>query len=179
MGFTYDFKMTALEGWQFRDDKGIIMPWYTQPVLKILDAMDFKDKRIFEYGVGHSTVWFRSRGATCFGVDSEKTWANLAQSFYTKNKEEYLNWISMMVDYKFRYDIICIDGDYRDECLSPALKMINHHVGGIIIIDNFEQPSVQADWPKTRAYIDTLPEDGFKIYKQEGHPDWQTLIIYA
>lgn len=187
MGFTFHLQvmepitLKADNGWVAVDRNGIQFPWYTSPVLDILDTMDFTGKRIFEYGSGHSTLWYRSRGASVACVDSEKEWANLTRAFYTKNKEEYLEWI-----YKAppvgKFDVVCIDGDFRDECFEHALRSLKP--GGMIIIDNFEQPSVGYDFTKTREfleYITVFYKDGFsfEIYKQEGHQDWQTLIIHV
>ena len=74
------------------------------------------------------------------------------------------------------YDIIVIDGLYRDRCFENAIEYIN--IGGYIILDNWKQQEVEPDWPITEGYI---LNSGFikdvKIYKDVNHKFWQTLVV--
>lgn len=164
--------------WLTKDEHGIQMPWYTRPCLEVLDKMDFKGKRVFEYGVGYSTIWYRSRGATSWGVDSNEVWAKATGSYFTTDKIPYLTHIGKAAKSKgnVAFDIICIDGLFRDECTEYALKHVA--TGGMIIIDNYKQPSVD---PDPNAWVETDRLTGHmrrELYKEPEHPDWATLIIY-
>lgn len=163
------------QGWVYFDSKGIRMPWYTLPCLEWLDGLELKGKCVFEYGLGYSTQWYLSRGAYCFGVESNLDWVpelNLrSMSMFARDKEGYVTAINNQLSSTNIFDIICIDGIYRDECTEYALKRLAK--GGYLIVDNFEQPSVQADWPKTRELTKDLP---LTIYKQPDHYDWQTAV---
>lgn len=166
--------MVEIEGWQTLDDNGIQMPWYTRPCLKWLKTLDLKGKKIFEYGVGHSTKWYKYRGALTCGVDSNKEWADLAGCDYINcdsdgGQSAYITSIEQHGD----FEIICIDGIFRDECTELALRHIKR--GGFIIIDNYKQPSVQEHWPITEVLITGM---NTVLYKEPKHYDWQTLVIH-
>jgi hypothetical protein len=148
----------------------LIMPWYTSPCLEWMLTMDLKGKRVFEYGVGDSTRWYKSKGATTRGVDYDLHWAGLAFSRFANDKEHYIK-CSVQLDIK-DYDIIIIDGDYRDQCTKYALRALKS--GGYLIIDNYKQPSVEEHWPLTEKLIEGMP---ITIYKEPDHYDWQTAVI--
>lgn len=159
-------------GWISIDEFGIIRPWYVSGILEIIDKMDFVGKRVFEYGAGNSTLWYRSRGAKVEGVDSSPTWSNLALVLHETDREAYIKSI-----YKYpKFDLVAIDGDFRDDCLAPALDCLNPK--GIVVIDNFLQPSVPMEWFRT---LDILAARRL-VYEQHFqalHPDWCSLIIYT
>jgi hypothetical protein len=163
--------MTRIPGeWRYFDDKlGIPYPWYTSTALKIIETWDFKGKKIWEYGVGDSTLWYRSRGASVNGVDNNLEWANKVGCKFAHFENEYVGQMAV----GSVYDIICIDGVWRDECTEYALWHLKP--GGFLIIDNYKQPSVQADWPKTEKLIEGMTA-GF--HKEPEHEDWVTAIIY-
>lgn len=165
-------KLEPSNGWICIDDNGLIMPWLVSPVLDILNGMDLKDKKIFEYGCGNSTLWFRSQGAEVYGVDSNMEWANKCHIPYENKRYFYLRRILKNEP----FDIVVIDGEFRDNCTDFALW--NTKKGGMIIIDNWMQPSVPPnEWFRT---LDLLATKGlrYEVHSQEGHPDWKTMIIY-
>lgn len=164
--------MTKHEGGRYHD--GItFLPWYTSPCLEWLMTLDLKDKRIFEFGVGDSTLWYRSKGAYTSGVDSNYSWASKLCAWHGEDEEHYLRSIGVLAqEYLLPFDIVINDGDYRDECTEQGLKYLKP--GGYLIIDNYRQPSVQADWPLTDKLIEGMP---ITIYKEPTHYDWQTAVI--
>jgi hypothetical protein len=142
----------------FRNVKGKskTLPWYTYPTIEYLDRLDFSNATLFEYGVGHSTIYWLSRGVgKVVGVENDKKWFNFiknkilnkAKIVYRRNLEKYANEIN---NHKHKFDIIVIDGKKRDSC---AKKAVNKLVkGGIIILDN-------SDWFPVSANI--LRKSGF------------------
>jgi len=158
--------MTPKEGWLTLDDKGVQMPWYTRSCLEWLDGLDLVGKRVFEYGMGYSSLWYKYKGAIVNGVDSNAEWAKLGGGLYTEDKHFYLNCICGF------YDIVVIDGLFRDDCFTIAKSHVNK--GGFVIIDNYKQPSVEPDWPLTELELTHLD---VTLYKQDGHYDWQTAVI--
>lgn len=166
-------EMIRLEGGRYQDDSGLIMPWYTTPCLEWLITLDLKDKRIFEFGVGDSTLWYRSQGAITTGVDSNYLWASKVCAWHGDDEGHYLRSIGVLaMEDKQLFDIVINDGDYRDRCTEQALN--NLKPGGYLIIDNFHQPSVQEHWPLTDKLIEGMP---ITIYKEHTHYDWQTAVI--
>lgn len=162
------------EHWLTDDEHGIQMPWYTRPCLEVIDKWDFKNKYVFEYGVGYSTIWYRSRGAYVWGVDSNQNWVDLANDDFPRiqlhqNAEDYVKFISRSINI---FDIVIIDGSFRDDCTEYALQ--NLKPGGKLILDNWLQPEVEEFWPKTEALIEGLP---IEVYKEPEHPHWKTAIV--
>ena len=108
-----------------------------------------------------------------YGVDSQKEWSEKAGGSYLyTDKAEYINSINKA---HWDFDIIAVDGEYRDDCAELAIRRIK--AGGIIIIDNWMQPSVPPnEWFRT---LDSLAAHKFPhtVYRQPNHPDWSTLII--
>jgi len=156
------------EGMRYLDEElNIPYPWYTKPCLEWLIKLNLKGKRIFEYGVGDSTFWYQKMDASVWGVDDSYNWIEFATEVVI-DKYDYTHYINGFA----KFDIVIIDGAYRDECTAPALKRIKK--GGYLIIDNYKQPSVQEHWPLTEVLITGMP---VTIYKQQDHEDWQTAVI--
>lgn len=158
--------------WRYFDEGlKIPYPWYTGPCLEWLDTLDLEGKRVFEYGVGESTHWYKCHGATIWGIDSDVQWAYKTGSMHSDKQEAYIRSISEGLVWG-AFDIVIIDGVWRDECTEHALKALKP--GGFLIIDNYKQPSVQAEWPLTERLIEGMDVTS---YKQPGHEDWQTIVV--
>lgn len=154
--------------WRYFDEAlNMPMPWYTGPCLKFLESIDMGGKRIFEFGAGDSTLWYRAKGAEVFGVDSNHTYCHIGIEY----KRFYPEYCEVIVD-KGLFDIVIIDGEWRDECTSFALNATKP--GGFLIIDNYKQISVQREWPKTDRLIEGKQ---ITIYKEPNHADWVTAVI--
>lgn len=149
-------------------------PWYTSPCLHWLSGLDFKGKNVFEFGSGNSHLWYTLRGAAAYGVDSDTKYTIAGHVSFALSMDNYVNAIySCVTQNKInKYDIVIIDGDYRDECTEHALRHLSP--GGYLIIDNYKQQSVQADWPLTEKLIEDM---NAKYFKEPGHPDWQTIVV--
>lgn len=160
--------------WRYRDSEtGMFYPWYTKPCLEWLVTLNLKRRRIFEYGCGDSTKWYRSHGAIVHGVESNLTWADIAK---VKHEAYYPAYVESICPYVMRdgfFDIVVIDGIWRDDCTEFALTGLKP--GGYLIIDNWMQPSVEPnDWSQTQKLIEGMP---IMIYKETEHYDWQTAVI--
>lgn len=161
-----------LEGGRRIDpDNGLIMPWYTSPCLEWLITLDLKGKYVFEYGVGDSTYWFYNKGCKMYGVDSDHNYAVSRLAYHESKRLPYLRTI-----YRTglnMYDIVVIDGDFRDQCTMHALTCLKPD--GYLIIDNYKQKSADLEhWPLTEKLIEGMP---ITIYKEPDHEDWQTAVI--
>lgn len=151
---------------------GLMMPWYTIGMLEYLNTLDLSKMKVWEYGVGYSTMWWRTVSKSSSGVDDNACWAIALGSAYTNEKEVYVNYPQINTFYVF-YDIIIIDGSYRKECLQYAID--NCAKGTMIICDNWLQPSCDIDWgnmPEVVAKYNPV------VFKQPDHADWQTMYFY-
>lgn len=163
--------------WQFRcPDTGLIMPWYTKPALNEIVTWDLKDKVVFEYGCGASSLWWAAKCKRLWGVEYNPDYHSLLREklphcaiFHAQDQELYVGAIKDHIDQSF--NIIIIDGSFRDACVPIALECLNP--GGKLIFDNWMQPEVEMQQQETQDIVLALPHT---IYKQDGHPYWQTLI---
>lgn len=130
------------------DKDGRYIPWFTYPAYEFINSLDLKNKTVFEWGSGHSTVYWSKKCKSVTSVEDNKEWYEKISRFlnrcknvnliFSKDKEEYLDSIKAA---NFSYDLIIIDGSYRIECLKKAVGLIND--GGFIIFDNsdwYEKP---------------------------------------
>lgn len=166
--------------WQRRDEEtGLLFPWLVESFLDELKTWDLKNKKLFEYGLGSGSVWWSNKCKEYYGVDNNYEWFEAVKKNIKRSnsvainvrydKNTYVEYIH----FNAPYDIIIIDGIYREECVPVALECLKK--GGCLIYDNYMQPSVEVQSEETQQLLLSLPH---KIYKQEGHPDWQTLIVY-
>ena len=127
------------------------IPWFTYPAIEYLNKLDLKDKSIFEYGSGNSTVYWTRNMKEVFAVENNETWFKSvkkriknAKYQLETDKDKYINNIKV---YKRKYDVIVIDGDFRDKCAIEAIKYLGE--GGFIVLDN-------SDWfPKICEFLRT------------------------
>lgn len=161
--------ITPVEDRRTLDSEGRMMPWYTRPCLEWLETIDFNNKKVFEFGCGDSTKWYKSRGAITYGVDDISKWLPKMHGYtLADNTADYIR----AVDWKTEYDFIIIDGLYRDDCTGAALAHLAK--GGYLIADNFEQASAELpDWPITRELTKNMKGT---FYKEPDHIDWVTAV---
>ena len=151
--------VTIKNEWQFLDNEiQMLYPHFTMPFLQCMARWSFADKDIFEWGSGHSTAWFAMKCRSIRSVEEDATWANDVE-IYTTSRDNRTAIFSIkhiplnvgevpmsspyvMEIYKAKklYDIIIVDGAYRDACFAAALNCIKD--GGIIICDNWKQELV-------------------------------------
>lgn len=118
------------------------IPWYTYPALENLAQFDFSGCRVFEYGCGHSSLWWASRATQVYSVEHEPQWAATITAaapgnlkvIHATTKADYVAAITM---HDGPYEVIVIDGRWRLACAQTAPDHLC--AGGLIIFDN-------ADW---------------------------------
>ncbi len=128
------------------------LPWYTYPAIEFLKQFDLRDKLVFEWGCGNSSLFFAKRVSAIKSVEDNEEWFNNIYKSKRANQEiklakdlEYINYISHL---GYKFDVIIIDGKHRSECAKIAYNFLNE--GGFIILDN-------SDWHKNSAkYIREL-----------------------
>ena len=135
---------------------GSPIPWYTYPAIEYLDQIDFSGLKIFEYGCGQSSLYFADRGALVWSVDHDEDWYIDVKSRILKNnkslllRKEKASYAGSITESGERFDIIIIDGIWRNECIEVALPYLQ--TNGIILLDN-------SDWYTDVS--DTLKQKGF------------------
>ncbi len=155
-------------------DSGMLMPWYTAPMLEWLKSKDVSKWTVFEYGCGMSTLWWRFNAKWVDSVDISLEWAQNISAYWEDDRYRYIDYPYRIPQYKDgqKYDVVVIDGHWRDECTKVAIACLKP--GGYLIIDNYHQQSCDlpaSEWTRTDELLKNYP---VVIFPQEGHPDWKT-----
>ena len=129
-------------------------PWYTYPALEYLKQLDFQDKTVFEYGCGHSTLFWARRAARVVGVEHDRQWYDTVRPRLPKTCEllfepESDAYAATIRKFPDGFDVIVVDGlvtgRTRLKCVRAALPHLRE--GGMIILDN-------SDWlPESSRYL--------------------------
>lgn len=127
------------------DKNGDPIPWFTYPAIEWLDNLDLSTKHIFEWGVGHSTLYFSNRCKQIVGVEHDKKWFDHVRNKIGPNSKIFLldesKYTQFISNQNKKFDCIIIDSLDRIGCANEAL--LNLAEDGFIILDN-------SDWfPKT------------------------------
>jgi hypothetical protein len=132
------------------DADGQPIPWYTYPALEFLRQLDFRERSVFEYGSGNSTLFWSRIAGRVVSVEHEREWfermhaiapAN-CEMLFEDDAERYVNTIGAKGG---PFDVIVIDGQSRLRCALTAVASLRE--GGLIILDN-------SDWfPQTSAAL--------------------------
>lgn len=125
------------------DARGRPIPWYCLAAIDFLQALDFSDDSVLEFGSGQSTLWWASKASTVVAIEESPAWYSYVQGHIvsTPNATVLLESdlqrharLPLTLDRSF--DVVAIDGGDRAECAASALKVIRPT--GIIIVDNSE-----------------------------------------
>lgn len=120
--------------------RGEPIPWYTYPAIEFLNQFDFSDKKVFEFGSGNSSLYWFEKCLSLISIEHDQNWFNKIKNnirsnqklFLRKNKDEYVKSIN---EFESEFDIIIIDGVYRQDCAKEVKKKLNRE-SGIVILDN-------------------------------------------
>jgi len=124
------------------DKNNEVIPWYTYPAIEYINQINLKDKTIFEYGTGNSSLYFAKKAKRVISVEDNKEWfekinknntTNL-KIFFEEEKNNYLNSIKKTNE---KFDIIVIDANYRLECCHKIKNSLKED--GIVILDNSDR----------------------------------------
>ena len=127
-------------------------PWLTGEANRILDLIiqNGTNLRVFEYGMGASTIWFlkQKNVALLHSVEHDEGWFDFI-SIHSENallepkKVELMcrnkSYHDTIAEDKFakQYDIILVDGRNRAACIQSALPYLSPN--GVLILDNSER----------------------------------------
>lgn len=119
--------------WSSIDAKGNPIPWFSYPAIDALNAMNLKNKSVFEWGSGNSTLYFYKHAKSIRSVEDNANWySEISKTCpdveLITTKDAFVNAISGL------YDVIVVDGSYRKECAIVAMKHLKKD--GFIIADD-------------------------------------------
>lgn len=172
--------------WQRIDPStGLVMPWYTHGALDEIATWDLAGKVALEWGGGASSIWWATKCARVYSVDSNPDWISRITSAATSRGITNLDLMYRSPVDADAYlaipdgctpDIVCIDGSLRTECLRVALTLPRPIS---IIFDNWQQDGVFIDpdaeelMVEHRAVEQLFVQADHKAH--DGRP-WQTAI---
>lgn len=123
-----------------------VMPWISYEAIGVIERHLSISKNVLEFGSGMSTLWLSKRAARVWSVENFRPWhekvAKLIRGENAENitylfKDDKSGYVSFAVNSGLKFDLIIIDGDWRDDCAKVALELIAP--GGIIYLDNSDR----------------------------------------
>jgi hypothetical protein len=126
------------------------VPWYTYSLIEYLRQFDLSRARVFEYGSGHSTLFWASRCAEVVSVEHNPEWYECMRGQLPGNATLYLKqnaneYASIIKEMEGVFDIIVIDGEWRLKCAQESLGYLPK--SGFLVLDN-------SDWfVDTNSYL--------------------------
>jgi len=124
------------------DGEGRHQPWLTYPVIEHINGLDLRDKDVFEFGAGASTIFWAERAKSVTSVELDSDWWDILRKSVPKNVElvhepdgaKYARFPLTLAPRKF--DVVVVDGAQRFESAKTALRVLAP--GGMIVLDNAE-----------------------------------------
>lgn len=121
----------------------IAVPWLTFNATRAITGRLPSGSRVFEYGAGHSTLYWLNLGAEVVSVEHEAQWyealagklaggQNRVTLIHETDEKAYVDVIHRYAyDY---FDMVLIDGIARRACVHAAIRHVRP--GGILVLDN-------------------------------------------
>jgi hypothetical protein len=121
------------------DGLGEEVPWFTYPAFEFLEQLDFRGKTVFEFGAGHSTLYWSRRALRVVSIESDPDWHERLRPRVPENVELALveggpDYAGALGARSESFDVIVVDGIERRACCGPAIAKLRP--GGMIILDN-------------------------------------------
>ncbi len=125
------------------DSSGSPIPWYTYPAVEYLKQLDFRDRTVFEFGSGNSTLFWAGVARRVVSVEDDAAWHGRmlprlpgnCELILETDLDEYPRAIARTGE---PFDVIVVDGAARGKtrlkCSRTALGQLRE--GGMIILDN-------------------------------------------
>lgn len=135
---------------------GLPLPWYTYPAIEYLNQLDASGLDIFEYGSGNSSLYWAHKGANVWCVEHSPEWY---ESMRTKSaqlcgislRHDAETYASSIAEDGRTYDIVVIDGAWRNECAAAAPAQLRKD--GLIILDNSDWYTDVARFLRSRGFF--------------------------
>ena len=127
------------------DAAGHPVPWLTYPAIEFLSRRVRPGMRVFEYGCGHSTLWWAARVNEVISCEHERAWLERIRTRSPSNVT--LRHVPLVyggdysrtaAEYPSGIDILVIDGRDRVNCAIYAVDALKP--GGVIVWDNSDRP---------------------------------------
>lgn len=126
------------------DQDYLPLPWFTYPSIDFLKERLNNELKIFEFGSGNSTLFFLKRVKEIHSAEHVRDWYEKLSKFNIENgeiifvkSESPSQYLETLRKSNQKFDIIIIDGIYRNECLVESINHLSEF--GVIILDDSER----------------------------------------
>jgi len=139
------------------DSLGKPTPWFTYSAIHFLNSVDLNGKRVFEYGSGYSTLYFRNRLADVTSVEDNQFWKDKIEGMSPSvNKSlilyrEGIEYVNAPLSFDHTFDLIVVDGSFREECVKVAIRALSNN--GMIILDNSDGYVSEAELLRKSGFL--------------------------
>jgi len=120
------------------------IPWFTYSAIDLISDRLNQNLKVFEFGSGNSSLFFAERISQITSIEHNLEWyENISKHHPANSKivlagfetpDEYINLLQVGNQ---NYDMIIVDGIYRNECLMESVKHLSEI--GVIILDDSER----------------------------------------
>ncbi len=121
----------------------------------------FKNKNILEFGSGCSTIFFHKNNANIYSKEDNYNWFKFIErilnnknntNLHLEFAEDKSDYLSINKNWPDKFDLILIDGSWRDDCLRKVFERISKNC--LIILDNSDKFALN-DYYKYRSIDST------------------------
>jgi len=107
---------------------------------------EIKGKNILEFGAGYSTIFFSENLANIYSKEDNSDWFKFLKNKIVSKKicnpklefaEDKGHYLKISKDWPDKYDLILVDGSWRDECLPIAFEKTKKN--SLIVLDNSDK----------------------------------------
>ncbi len=160
--------------------EGEPLPWYTYGAMHFLERRLQPRMRVFEYGSGHSTLWYSSRVTTVVSVEHDRAWAREMAELAPANatvvlQTEMTAYVNEIKRHDGPFDIVVIDGIWRPESAAAAVGHLASD--GVMIWDNSNSEEFEEARRDIAALCD-FREIFFYGFGPTCVRAWSTSILY-
>jgi precorrin-6B methylase 2 len=127
---------------------GTPIPWWTYPAISFLSERVASGLSVFEFGSGHSTLWWAGRVKYVVSAELNEGWFNYVRELVPANvalRMTTFDGLADAIEQEGMFDLIVVDGGNRVRCAERALQHLAPE--GVIIWDD-------SDW---QLFQDALP----------------------
>jgi len=123
------------------DVYGNPIPWFTYPAIQLLDERAKSDWHVLEFGAGMGTLWWSRRVIEVTAIEHSADW--VAQLSPHSKAHILLSTDDSSTSYirpvreSGPYDVVIVDGLYRNECMKSAMELVSPY--GVIILDDAQR----------------------------------------
>lgn len=140
---------------RFIDENGSLFPNFTKPCIEWLLKSQLNTFQVYEYGAEASIKWWKQKSKNYVGITNNERLSQLLECRYHFDMDNYVNDLIKNYD---EYDLIVINGRWRDACIISAIQRIKK--GGYILINNYHQEKTDyrpSYWELTTPVLEKYP----------------------